>query len=726
MDRGGSQELLGVLGAFSLALFFRLLPAKNGIVGGDVLFYGYDSFYHMRRIFVTAESFPHVLWFDSYLNHPWGFELLWPPLFDQVVAGASLLLGGGPRAVEMAGAIMPAVLGAVSIPVLYLLAKKLFGGRVALLSVLLLAFDPKHISRTHFGCPDHDVLESLLILGALLFLAYALTDRDRWLWFGAAAGALIAATSYTWLGAPIYMGAILIYAAFQVAIDLREGAPAEETIVPLTAAFGVAIIMFLPFRDEIWLSPSFFGALAALAALSFLYLLSRLFVAKNAPWIAFVPAVALLGYLAVILSYAVEMAREIRSLLWEGLSYFFLGSPAGQGIAEAAPIYQVFDLVSLSGLGLLFSLLGLGLAAWSTWQSRLPRDRVLFLVWAAFTLLLTVFQARFFYLFSVAGSILVALLFFWAADRLKASKRVEPLAAKLLTIALLVVLILPSVLGVVEIAEDRPEIAGDWLEALDWLEENTPPTEGFDQPVRAGEYGVLSWWDYGNWILYMSRRPVVANNFQAGAKDAATFFLSEDEEEAVAIAKARDARYVITDQKIVYRKLPAVVRWIDEDPGSYIAISDDSDLITFEHSKRFLGTVLARLHLLDCTNLGHFRLIYESESFAGLKCPTSEVKVFERVEGAKIAGDAPSEKPMGVVLEMVSNQGRRFQYYNSAMPEDGRYEITVPYPTDGRGETHSVGPYLVGPVEDFAGGVFMNVEVGEEDVLSGRVVEVDF
>ncbi len=726
MGRGGSREILGVLGAFTLALFLRLVPAKNGIVGGDVLFYGYDSFYHMRRIFYAAENFPHLLWFDSYLNHPWGFELLWPPLFDQVVAGASLLLGGSPRAVEMAGAIMPAVLGAVSIPVLYLLAKKLFGRRVALLSVLLLAVDPKHISRTHFGSPDHDVLESLLILGAVLLLAYALTERDRRLWFGVAAGALIAATSYTWLGAPIYMGAILIYAAVQVALDLRDGASAEEPIVPLTAAFGVALLLLFPFRDEAWLSPSFFGALAALAALAFLYLLSRLFVAENLPWIAFAPAVALLGYLAVILSYAVEMAREVRSLFWEGLSYFFLGGPAGQRIAEAAPVYQVFDLVSLSGLGLVFSLLGLAVAARSTWRADLPRDRVLFLVWAAFTLLLTVFQARFFYLFTVSGSILVALLFFSAADRLKASKRVDPPTAKLLTMALLATLLLPSVLGVVEMAEDRPEVAGDWLEALDWLEENTPATQGFERPVQAGEYGVLSWWDYGNWILYMSRRPVVANNFQAGAKDAAAFFLSEDEGEAVAIAKKRDARYVITDQKIVYRKLPAMVGWIDEDPESYIAISSDSDLVTFEHSKRFLGTVLAGLHLLDCTNLGHFRLVYESESFAGLKYPTSEVKIFERVEGAKIVGTAPSEKPMGVILEMVSNQGRRFQYYNSAMPEDGRYEITVPYPTEGRGETRSVGPYLVGPVEDFAGGVSRNVEVSEEDVLLGRVLEVDF
>jgi oligosaccharyl transferase (archaeosortase A-associated) len=726
MDRGKSYELLGVLGAFLLGLLLRLVPARNALVGGDVLFYGYDSFYHMRRIFYTAENFPTTLWFDSYLNHPWGLELLWPPLFDQVVAGAALLFGGSARAVEMAGALAPPVLGSGSILVLYLLAKKLFGARVALLSALLLAIDPEHIARTHFGCTDHDVLESLLIFGAILLLTYALTDRDRRLWFGAAAGILIAAVAYTWLGAPIYMGAILIYATIQAALDLRGGTSSTETVVPLMAAFGATFFLLLPFWDEAWLIPSFFGSLGALAALTFLYFLSRLFVAKKVTWLAFLPAVVISGYVAVILSYATGTTREIHSLFWQGLRYFFGGSIAGGTIVEAAPIYEVLDFVSLAGLSFAFSLLGLGVMMLRTWRARLPKDQVLFLVWAIFTLVLTIFQARFLYLFSVAGSIQVALLFFWTADRIGASKRANPLAGKALTLLILAILILPNVSGLAEVVEYEPEVAGDWLETLDWLEENTPATKGFDRPVQAGEYGVLSWWDYGNWILYRSRRPVVANNFQAGATDAAAFFLSEYEEEALAITKARDARYIVTDEKMVYRKLPAMARWTDEDPKSYIAISSGPDLVTFEHSKRFLGTVLAGLHLLDCTNLGHFRLVYESKTSTGLKYPTSEVKVFERVEGAKITGSTPYDKPIGVILDMTSNQGRKFQYFNSAMPVNGRYEVNVPYSTDGGLETHSIGPYLVGPVEDFVGGESRDVDVSEEDVLFGRVVEVNF
>jgi len=726
MDRRKSYGAWGVFGAFFLGLLLRLIPAKNSIVDGDVLFFGYDSFYHLRRIFFTTENFPTTLWFDSYLNHPLGFHLTWPPLFDQAVAAVAILFGGGVRSVEMTAALAPPILGAGMIPVVYLLAKKLFGTRVAILSAFILAIDPKHIGRTHFGVADHDVLESLLIFSALILLTYALSERDGNVWFGAAAGALLAAVAYTWLGAPIYMGAILIYATIQIALDLRGGARTQETIAPLAATFGTALLLFLPFWDEPWLVPSFFGALGSLAALGVLCLLSRLFAAKKVTWIAFIPAVAVSGYAAILLGYVTGAAPKAQILLSSGLDYFFLGGAAGQRIAEAAPLHRALDLPSFPFLGFAISVLALGVAISSASRPRLRRDRTLFLIYAAFTLVLAIFQVRFLYLFSISGSILVALLFFWASDRLKGSRRAEPSTTKALSIALLALLLLPSFVGVGEIVRYRPQVSGDWLETLDWMEKNTPATSGYEAPFRAAEYGILSWWDYGNWILYLSERPVVANNFQAGARDAALFFLSEDEEDALAIAEGRDVRYVVTDAKMVYSKLPAIASWADEDPEGYITICLHQDLVTYDHKKRFMGTILARLHLLDCSDLGHFRLVFESNNSVGLIFPTREVKAFERVSGATISGTTPYEKPMGAILEMTSNQGRRFQYYNSAIPVDGRYEITVPYSTDATTGTRGMGPYIVGPVEDSVGGDFREVEVTEEEILSGRVVEANF
>jgi dolichyl-diphosphooligosaccharide--protein glycosyltransferase len=731
MEREKSYEIWGVLAAVILGLILRLIPARNALAGGEITFYSYDSFYHLRRIFYTVENFPSTLWFDSYLNHPHGFGLTWPPLFDQILAAFSLLLGGSPRAIEVTGAVIPPILGSLMIIVLYLLAKELFGMKVALLSAFLLAIDSKHISRTHFGLPDHDPLELLLVVGAILLIAYALTEteRGRSLWFGAAAGALLAAAAYTWLGTPIYMIAILIYATVQVALDLRKEVGVEATVGPLAAAFGVALLAMLPFWNEPWLSPSFFGAIGSLSALAFFYVISRLFAEKKVPWQAFVPLIGILCYIAFIVSYATEAGRGARSLLMGGLDYFFGSDLARVGVQEAMPIFRVYEIVSLPVLGLIFALGGLIVLILRIWPQDFRKDQLLFTIWSGLAAALMVAQARFMFLFSIVGSVLIALLFFWGADRIRSSDRTEaidPGTIKAVIGLFLLILLLPAISSLSTIAQYEPEIAGDWHDSLDWLGDNTPPTEGYEKPVQAGEYGVLSWWDYGNWILYQSRRPVVANNFQAGAKDAARFFLSETEEEAETIAEERNVRYVITDEKMVYTKLPAIARWIDEDPGRYVSIVSDSDLVTYEHSPRFMGTVLSRLHLLDCTDLGHFRLIRESETSSGVRFPVSEVKIFERVAGAKITGTTPYDEPMGVVLEMTSNQGRRFQYFNSVMPEDGRYEITVPYSTEDEYGTHSVGPCLLGPLKDEAGGAAREIEVSEEDVLKGRTIVVNF
>ncbi|HOI69656.1 MAG: Dolichyl-monophosphooligosaccharide--protein glycosyltransferase AglB [Methanosaeta sp. PtaB.Bin087] len=721
-DERVPHEGIAAIGPFLLALLLRLYPARNGIVDGEVIFYGYDSFYHMRRILFTAENFPSTLWFDSYLDHPWGLPITWPPLFDQVVAGASLLFG---LSIEMAGALAAPVLGSASVLVVYLLARRLFGSRVATLSALVLAIDPKQMARTHFGFVDHDALEALLILVAILLLSSALTDRDRRLWFGAAAGVVLAAVGYSWLGAPIYMIGILIYATVQVALDLRDGADGREAIVPLMAAFGVAFLLFLPFREEAWLSPSFFGSLGGLAALAALLLVSRLFRREGLPWLAFFPAVAILGAIALPLIDTSGKAGGISTLLSEGVRYFFWGGLGEDRILEAVPIYRLLDPVSLPALGLAFILLGLGVMILETLRSRLSRDRVLLVVWAAFSLALTIFQARFLYITSFAGSISIALLFFWGADRIRASERWGFAASKAASVALLTILLLPNAIGVLEVAGGEPEAKGAWIEALDWAAENTPATEGFKRPVEAGGYSIISWWDYGNWILYRSRRPVVANNFQAGATDSALFFLAEDEEDALAIADLRGVRYVITDGKMVYGKLPAMVRWIDGDPGSYVSISSEPGT-SFRHTGKFMETILSRLHLRDGSELGSFRLVYESGPSPGEWDPAAEVKIFERVAGAKISGTTPYEKPMVAALEMTSNRGRRFVYFNRAMPAGGRYEITVPYSTDEEVDAHSIGPYLVGPMDDFAGGEPRKVEVREEDVALGRVVEVNF
>ncbi|KZX46339.1 oligosaccharyl transferase, archaeosortase A system-associated [Haloarcula sp. K1] len=135
--------------------------------------------------------------------------------------------------------------------------------------------------------------------------------------------------------------------------------------------------------------------------------------------------------------------------------------------------------------------------------------------------------------------------------------------------------------------------------------------------------------------------------------------------------------------------------------------------------------------------LEHFRLVYASEqtvsgtpqslrnqsSFVGEK-RGSEVKVFERVEGATITGTAsPGTTVKASVNLSITTTGKRFTYtqYTTAS-EDGTFELTVPYGTTGYSEyttsegytdtsVRALGPYEVVAMNSSTGRVIKKDEV---------------
>ena len=71
------------------------------------------------------------------------------------------------------------------------------------------------------------------------------------------------------------------------------------------------------------------------------------------------------------------------------------------------------------------------------------------------------------------------------------------------------------------------------------------PEASYVYPPSA--YRVLCWWNAGHWITALSRRIPVSNGFQRGAKLVAAFYLATDQAEALEIANAGGARYVLVE-----------------------------------------------------------------------------------------------------------------------------------------------------------------------------------
>jgi oligosaccharyl transferase (archaeosortase A-associated) len=737
MDRGKRSEPAELLAVVLFGFLLRLFAGRSSLTENGILLPGYDEYYHMRRILYTVNHFPNTLWFDSYLNYPHGLNITWPPLFDQISAAFCVVLGQHTNeGVVMVSSFVPMLTGILAIVVIYYLVRELFDHRVALMASFLTALAPNYIVNTMFAATDHHCLEVLLQLTTLLFIIMAICRSEKRYLFACAAGVAMAALAYTWEGADLYIGIFLIYAFIRMTLDLKEGRPSTDTATTLLTSVGLALVLVLPFWNTPWLSPSFLGMAAIIIALCVMYILLRFMQERNISWVAFPVSILVLAVVFALSTRVFGGLFGLGALIQYGIDYIWGGGMIGK-IGEAEPL--VYDAETLSqvvfswlGLNLLLSLAGI--AATIIYIQRNDsgkrQGQLLLLVWGIYTLLLTFGQSRFLYLSMIAMGVLISIFFFLAMDlidkKVAARNQKTPKGWAVILLLLVISPMLAESMNIVYFAGGTPPaVAGDWQQSLIWLKDNSNTTSYYELPEKVPEYSVMSWWDYGNWIVYLAERPVVANNFQAGVEDAAKFYLSESEENATAVLDARGAKYIIADFDLAYGKLPALTSWANADINSYMRMEDEGSQIAAIPQQRLFNTTLGRLYFFDGAGTGHFRLIHESSTFLGSgdNPSKSKVKIFEYVPGAIIRVQAGPDQKVGALLNMTSNQGRPFNYVNEATPNEGVFEIRVPYSTENRYETHAVSPYLV-----FSGnenGVRMkNLNVSEEDVLKGRTIEV--
>jgi asparagine N-glycosylation enzyme membrane subunit Stt3 len=590
---------------------------------------------------------------------------------------------------------------------------------------------PNYLVNTLFASIDHHCLEVLLQLCTILFVAFSLTRAEKRYLFAAFAGLAMAALAYTWQGADVYLGIFPIFLAVLITLDLKKGDFSRRAGDTMLAAFGLALILVLPFWNDPWMSPSFTGLAAIIVAMLVMLGLGRFIRQRNISWTAFPLGLLILLILFFVVSWLTGALSSVGYLVSSGAEYIWGGKMAGR-IAEAEPLIYDADtlfaaLLSVLGLNLLFTVAGIAacISYIRASQGGRRQGQLLLLIWVVVSLILTLGQKRFLYLSSISIGVFISILFFFAKDLIE--KRWPKSKFKHTTVlvaGLMLLLILPTASDTAYVAfNSYPDPKGDWYDSLVWLKENTNTTSYYDNPIQKAEYSVMSWWDYGNWILYLSKRPVVANNFQAGIEDSAKFYLSESEGEATSVLDARESRYVLTDYFLIYDKLPAIANWANEDIYSYLNFVDADGNILIQPQERLYNTTLGRLYFFDGAGMAHFRLIHESQTFLGRNPPKSQVKIFEYVPGALLRIKGGPDQKAGALLNLTSNQGRDFAYINEGSFQGGMFEIRVPYSTHGRTGTHALGPYVVF-VGNEKGIQRQNVEVSEEEILSGKTIEL--
>lgn len=730
------------IGLFVLAMGIRLLPARYVWLPDRVLFFGYDAYYHMRRIFYTLVRFPESLDFDLYINYPDGARPIWTPLFDWLAAASMWPFRDAldVRGIEVWASLIPPVLGSLTVVVLYLVLRPRFGRGVGLLAAAVLALLPAHAWYSQVGFVDHHCAVALVttcLLGAGLRFLERGPGSPAWL------GVAMATCILVWPGTLLQVGVVGLVVGTTVlaAVDAdRARIDARRLALSLAiACIGVAPLC-LSGRWPQWsdaspvvlsrFQPWLFASGAVVAGIWSL-MASRAWAGSRGSRVGSRPYTRIAAAMFVALA-AVAASALAWPALGQGMaeSWAWLSKTDDfQGlVGESRPLLVDADgrfswVPGLNNLSAFLPVapLAIALGAWRARRSERPAVVGLVLVWATVLIASSLLQRRFANSAAVAVAILLSLSVFGLYDIMR--RRFENAVWRRLTAlglgAVVLALLAPGLSGY------TPELAAlfttergvalkgqryEWYALYDtakWLRAQTPSSPGWIDPSGSPSYGVVGPWDAGHVIQYVGRRATATNNFgdDIGRKNflLVQAYFGGDESHGVEILERLDGRYVV---------VPHYEEFLTETPGPrslYRAL--------YDHDGR--GSALAsedgaNEETLDA--LAHHRLVYEFSRMRRGSVDPPPYKVFEHVPGAQVVGTAPPGARVRAAIAVYPPGGRRFEYVRHATAsEGGHYAFVLPYASANENATvRTASHYTL-----TCGGHSASLRVGEPAVRRG-------
>ena len=529
-----------------VSLWVRALPSDTVFLpNGFVKLTSNDAWYHMRTLNVLLENYPQRMFFNPMTNYPYGSYIHFGPLFDQMMAITSLVLGMGnpsPELVNTIGAYFPAVLGALTVIPVYYIGKHLGGHKVGILAAILIAFAPgQFLSRSLIGFTDHHVAESLFSTFFMMFFMLALISaKEKQLRFedvfnknfsvlkepllySVLAGVMYSAYQLSWPGASLFVLVTVVYAVSQYIIDNFRNESSDYLGFAGIVTFLVSAILILPFvHSDMGFSLYYYswfhvvtslGAMAGFAALSFIEKELKRREMKAYYYPLLISGIAILGLV-------------VAKVAFPSLYYLIINTPntvfgIQQGgpstIGEVASIFYIGDSFTLSKAfgnftvtGFLASLLGMVILTANLFRRPKPQE-VVVLVWSILMLFAIYGQNRFAYYYSINVSILGAYLGGLLLDRVKWNELDQRFKSTVkspadildaikfvkveqifVILAIGVFLIYPAYGSAMLQATGSDDPNEPWLEATLWLRSNTPdPGMDYDAIYEAPKNGEL-------------------------------------------------------------------------------------------------------------------------------------------------------------------------------------------------------------------------------------------
>jgi asparagine N-glycosylation enzyme membrane subunit Stt3 len=339
-------------------------------------------------------------------------------------------------------------------------------------------------------------------------------------------------------------------------------------------------------------------------------------------------------------------------------------------------------------------------------------------------------QLRFSNSFSVAWSLLLAWSLVEITSRARArfpERGGNQWIALLIGIIVLLFVVLPSVmsyrayaLNIVGALRGEPP-RRNYVERLqvirermsDWIRNNTAPTDGWLDERAVPEYGILAPWSAGHVLKYVSRRPVVQDNFGddaglEGFEAAHRYFRANSEEGALAAMEGMRVRYVVVRASENQNRRDRFPRAMQ------------TRLEKYRGSERWMVAKDTHQDPMHFSALEHHRLIFESPALwpsSGQEEPLYQI--FEIVTGARVEGVANKGDTVVARLKVQTRNGNAFEYVNRVRADaEGRWQMRLPYSNEPFSNAVDTAPLY----ELESGDARATFRVSETEVISGRRV----
>ncbi|NLI75299.1 MAG: hypothetical protein GX442_02510 [Candidatus Riflebacteria bacterium] len=576
---------------------------------------------------------------------------------------------------------------------------------------------PQALTNSFLGV-DHHWLENLWLWSWIFLCTRYVQSRAPELKI--LGGAVCAAFLATWQGAPFFFG---LFGAWMLVLWLAKK-PECEAIFEFSGSGmlvggGVIALYFLRYPPMV--SGSIFDGFgwihASLVILggAFFFLMFQM-ESRLGEKIPTSLRFAMLGAGSVLI------ALVFPKTLQEGGMFLARTDPI------LATVQEMGSILNVSGWGMIDSHLlrifeRFGLYPFFLLLAVFPNDRspklpnIWILVhWAFITMGLGLVQTRFFRWMGPANGLLLGLVLFHLFHVLKPIGGSPTSGWKAgRTAALLAIPVLLSLhLNFSTLLQPNP-LVPYVFEGIQWLREHTPDPGGYaDGSMPA--YGVLNFWDEGNFIAYYGQRPTVAANTQRGVATMSRLFLSLKPDDLYTQCRKANIRFLFLTPDVL-ESLKVMEAVLAREEGRAPRPVENASP-TLPIAQLFDSFGLQGRENIAWEGVSRFRCRFLTSN----KKSRALTKIFEVVEGAEILGQGPPEVAYTARLWITFGAMHLPYQVTGKTGPAGEIRFRVAYPTgDHGGRVHTEDHYEFRFLEQAASAA-VTFKVTPEEVEMGKCV----